>query len=45
MSQNGQDREILSTRPGHVRDVAGTCPAEDTFLGKFEKGHRKSLRN
>ena len=45
MSQNGQDRDILSTRPVHVWDVTGTCPTEDTFLGKFEKGHRTSFRN
>ena len=28
-----------------VRDVSGKCPSGDTFLGKFEKGHRTSLRN
>ena len=42
---NGQDRDILRTRPGRVRDASGTCPAGDTFLGKFGKGHGTSLRN
>ena len=45
MSQNSQYRDILRTRPGRVRDVSGTCPDGDTFLGNFGQGHGTSLRN
>ena len=33
--------ETSGTRPGHVRDMSGWRH----ILGKFEKGHRTSLRN
>ena len=41
----GHVRDMSGTRLGHVRDTSGTCPAGDTFLGKFGKGQRTSLRN
>ena len=45
LSGQGKFEDTLGTRWGHVRDASGTCTDGDTFLGKFGKGHRTSLRN